>query len=196
MGSAKSGKNAARGVTAKGKSGAKSKATRKAKTKSKRELTLVGGNKPHMRPKSKANWTQAKKAEFLMVLGETCNVTQAAKEAGVCVSYAYKKRASDAAFRAGWAEALATAYRRLELVLLERAFTGTEKVTVRKDGSEERMLEYSNQLALSLLKMHRDSVGEAEAEIPSESADEVRERLIKKLRRLKARNDEANSSDA
>ena len=37
--------------------------------------------------------------------------------------------------------ALAGAYERFELVLLERFFNGTEKVVVRKDGSEERMRE-------------------------------------------------------
>lgn len=152
-------------------------------------LILAAGAKPQLRGQSKANWTKAKESKFLTVLGETCNVTRAAKQAGICLSYAYKKRASDAAFRAGWADALAVAYRRLELVLLERAFNGTEKVTSRRDGSEERMREYSNQLGLALLKMHRDSVGETEAEIPSDDIDEVKERLIKKLQRLKARND-------
>jgi hypothetical protein len=67
----------------------------------------------------------------------------------------------DAAFRAGWIEAVGTAYQRLELVLLDRAFNGTEKLITRRDGSEERMVEYSNQLGLALLKMHRDTAGEA-----------------------------------
>lgn len=158
-------------------------------------LVLAAGGRPQLRARSTANWTKAKERAFLSVLGETCNVTRAAKVAGVCLSYTYKKRVADAAFRAGWAEALATAYRRLELVLLERAFNGTEKVTKRRDGSEERIREYSNQLGLSLLKMHRDSIAETEAEISSESADEIRERLIQKLRRLKARNDQENQAD-
>jgi hypothetical protein len=66
----------------------------------------------------------------------------------------------------------------------------------RKDGSEERMLEYSNQLGLTLLKMHRDTAVEAETEFTPESADEIRERLIKKLKRLKARNDAEDSADS
>ena len=81
-------------------------------------------------------------------------------------------------------------------MLLEGFFNGTEKVVIRKDGSEERMREYSNQLGLALLKMYRDTMVEAEAEISVESGDEVRERLIKKLKRLKARNDQENSPDA
>jgi hypothetical protein len=93
----------------------------------------------------------------------------------------------DAAFRAGWLEAIGTAYQRLELVLLDRAFNGVEKVVTRRDGSEERMVEYSNQLAMSLLKMHRDTATEASTEMPAEDLDELRKRLIGKLERLKKR---------
>jgi hypothetical protein len=104
---------------------------------------------------------------------------------------AYRRRQKDAAFRAGWNSALAEGYRRLELVLLERAFNGVEKVIRRRDGSEERMREYPNDLALRLLKMHRDSAlaGEAELETPAADIDEIRERLVRKLHRLKARDE-------
>lgn len=142
-------------------------------------LALVAGDKPQMREASAANWTKGKEREFLSVLAETCNVTQAAREAGVSVSYAYKKRTSDAKFRAAWLEALSVAYQRLELVLLDRAFNGIEKLVKRRDGTEERMLEYSNQLGLTLLKMHRETAVEANIEIPVDEIDDIRERLIK-----------------
>ena len=140
-----------------------------------------------MRKASRRNWTKTKESEFLSVLAETCNVTEAARQAGVCLSYAYKRRASNAGFRAGWMQAIGDAYQRLELVLLDRAFNGTEKVVKRRDGSEERMLEYSNQLGLSLLKMHRNTAAEAASEMPSEDVGEMREQLVKKLLRLKKR---------
>jgi len=140
-----------------------------------------------MRKASRRNWTKTKESKFLSVLAETCNVTEAARQAGVCLSYAYKRRASNAGFRAGWMQAIGDAYQRLELVLLDRAFNGTEKVVKRRDGSEERMLEYSNQLGLSLLKMHRNTAAEAASEMPSEDVGEMREQLVKKLLRLKKR---------
>ena len=121
------------------------------------ELMLVGGEKSQMRKASNRDWSKAKEQGFLSVLAETCNVTCAAAEAGVSVSAAYRRRKVDAGFRAAWLEAIGLAYQRLELVLLERAFAGTEKIVRRKDGSEERMVEYPNQLALTLLKMHRDT---------------------------------------
>ncbi len=152
-----------------------------------RKLVLVGREKPQLRSASKHNWTKAKQAEFLSVLAETCNVTRACEQSGISVTHAYRKRKADAGFRAAWIEAVAAAYQRVELVLLDRAFNGTEKVVTRRDGSEERMREYSNQLGLTLLKMHRDTAAEAGSEPPGEDVEEMRERLAKKLLRLKER---------
>ena len=152
-----------------------------------KKLKLIGGKKPRMQRAQQRDWTKAKEARFLSALADSCNVTLAAEEAGVSISGAYKRRRENAAFRAGWLEALSVAYQRLELVLLDRAFNGTEKLVKRRDGSEERMLEYSNQLGLTLLKMHRDTAGAAAIEVRPEQGDELRQRLFNKLRRLKAR---------
>ena len=115
----------------------------------KSNLVLVAGEKPQLRKASARDWSKAKAASFLGALAETCNVTEACRRSGVPMTVAYRRRKSDAAFRTGWLEAIGAAYRRLELVLLDRAFNGTEKVK-RHDGSEERMLEYSNQLGRRL----------------------------------------------
>jgi aspartate aminotransferase-like enzyme len=72
-------------------------------------------------------------------------------------------------------------------VLLDRAFNGTEKIIQRHDGTEDRMREYPNKLGLSLLKMHRHTAAETVREAPPEDVDEVRERVIRKLLRLKER---------
>ena len=151
------------------------------------KLRLRGGKKPQLRKAQRRDWTKAKEARFLSALADSCNVTHAAEAAAVSISGAYKRRRENAAFRAGWLEALSAAYQRLELVLLDRAFNGTEKLVKRRDGSEERMLEYSNQLGLTLLKMHRETANEAATEFQPDQLDEMRERLFNKLRRLKAR---------
>ena len=151
------------------------------------ELMLVVGEKSQLRKASNRDWSKAKEQVFLTVLAETCNVTCAAAEAGVSVSAAYRRRKADAGFRAAWLEAIGSAYQRLELVLLERAFAGTEKIVRRKDGSEERMVEYPNQLALTLLKMHRDTAMEASADFAPDDIEEVRQRVIAKLERLRRR---------
>lgn len=160
-----------------------------------RGLVLVGSDKGQLRKASGRNWTRAKESEFLSVLAGTCNVTLAAAEAGVSVSHAYRRRKSNAAFRAAWLEAIGTAYQRLELVLLDRAFNGTEKVIRRKDGSEERMLEYSNQLGLTLLKMHRDGAVASAPESEPDNIEEIRERLFNKLERLRKREENRGAAE-
>jgi hypothetical protein len=152
-----------------------------------RKLVLVSGKKPQMRKASGRSWSKTKASIFLSVLADTCNVTEACRKSGISTAAVYRRKKNDAAFRAGWREALGTAYQRLELVLLDRAFTGTEKVVTRKDGSQESMTEYSNQLGLTLLKMHRDSAKEAEPESEPHNIDEIRERLFNKLERLRQR---------
>ena len=164
--------------------------------KRKKEVTLVAGAKPQLRERSPRDWSKAKSKAFLRALAETCNVSEACRESGVSVSAAYARRKVDAPFRAGWIDALGEAYQRLELVLLDRAFNGTEKLLTRKDGSEERMREYSNQLGLTLLKMHRDSAVAADREFSPEQVDELRERLLNKFRRLKQRDDKDKEESA
>lgn len=160
----------------------------------KSKLILVGARKPQLKKASQRDWSKAKARAFLSSLAETCNVGEACRSSGVPMTVAYRRRKADAAFRAGWIEAIGLAYQRLELVLLGRAFNGTEKLVKRRDGSEERMLEYSNQLGLTLLKMHRDSAGQVNAELPPEDLDELRDRLVAKLGRLKSRNAEEDSA--
>lgn len=129
------------------------------------------------------------------VLTETCNVTQAAKVVGMSISGTYQRRKKHAAFRAGWGESLAIAYRRLELVLLDRSFNGSDKVVTRRNGSEERIREYPNNIALALLRMHRETVIEAETEFAPQELEELRQKLIGKLDRLKAREDARDGAD-
>ena len=72
-------------------------------------------------------------------------------------------------------------------MLLERSFNGTEKVITRKDGSEERVREYPDNIAIQLLKMHKDTAEEAEREHSPAAVEELREKLRRKLARLKTR---------
>lgn len=155
-----------------------------------RKLVVTGGKKPQVRKASRRSWTKAKQTKFLSILAETCNVSAAARRMRISASHAYERRKTDAAFRAGWIEAIGTAYERLELMLLDRAFNGTEKVIRRKDGSEERMIEYPDQLGLALLKMHRPTALQANSELPAADVEEIRARLLKKFERLQKRLDQ------
>ena len=154
-----------------------------------KKLTVAGRSRPQLRKPRKNGWTKAKEEKFFTALAETCNVTLAVEASGMSLTGAYERRKKVAAFRAGWSEAIGSAYQRLELVMLDRALNGTEKIVVRKDGSEERMRDYPNQIAMTLLKMHRDSAMEAIEEPAEAEIEEVRERLFEKLQRLRKRQD-------
>lgn len=79
-----------------------------------------------------------KKEAFLAILSETCNVSEAARAAGIGRRTAYNWRESDPEFAAAWTEAEETAVDALEQVAWDRA----------KLGQSDRMLEI-------LLKAHR-----------------------------------------
>ncbi len=151
------------------------------------DLVLTSGIKPRLRKRTQRDWTRKKEEAFLAALAETCNVTQSAKAAGVSLPGVYRRRRVNAAFRAGWAEAIANAYQRLELMMLERALNGTEKIIIRKDGSEERVRDYPNQVAMNLLKMHRDTAAQAIEAPAAADIEGMRERLFDKLQRMRKR---------
>jgi hypothetical protein len=153
-------------------------------------MTLVAAARPQLKKKARRDWSKEKAARFLGVLTETCNVSEACRKSGVPMTVAYRRRKMDAGFRASWNEAIAIGYQRLEAVLLDRAFNGTERVVTKKDGSEERMREYPNQLGLMLLRMHRETAMEADSDLPEEDDNEIRERLVRKLQRMKIRDAE------
>ena len=152
-----------------------------------KELTLVAARKPQRKKQAPRDWTKDKADRFLGVLADTCNVSEACRQTGISMTVVYRRRKMDAKFRTAWNETLSGAYSRLELVLLDRAFNGTEKLITRKDGSEERVREYPNGIALQLLKMHQDTAIAAEAVHSPDEINELRERIQAKLVRLRKR---------
>ena len=148
---------------------------------------LVAGGAPKKRKAVARDWSKAKDQKFVEALGETCNVTLACEAAGVSTTSAYKRRKENAAFRNAWREAIGLAYQKLELVLIERALNGTEKIVIKGEGREERMREYPNHIALQLLKMHRETAIEAQTEVPEDEVSEARQRVLEKLGRLRER---------
>lgn len=77
-------------------------------------------------------WATSKRrqAKFVSTLAQTCNVSGAARTAGVATSTCYRWRAQDAGFAAAWDAALAIGYDRLEAALLDYALEKIERGTV------------------------------------------------------------------
>lgn len=89
--------------------------------------------------------TKAKRKLFLDRLAATCNVTDAARAAGVKKSNCYNLRRRDPQFAALWREAIATGYELLEAALLANALNDINDVDIEPDVtldlvSEERRI--------------------------------------------------------
>jgi len=148
-------------------------------------LVLEGGKRVRKVKPSYRSWTAAKQKGFIEALAECCNVKLAAKKAGVSTSMAYVRRGKDASFRAGWDRAMATGYAQLEMMLLERALHGVEKTVIARDGTKTVMREYSDRVALALLRMHRDNAALADEHVDDREWQEARERIVERLQRLR-----------
>lgn len=151
----------------------------------------TGKRKRRVRP-SPRSWTAAKESKFLEALASCCNVKLAATIAKVSTSAVYVRRTRNASFRLAWDGALATGYAQLELMMLERALHGVEKIVIARDGTQTRMREYSDRVALALLRMHRDTAKVADEPVDDDEFDEARARIVARIERLRER-DEDNS---
>ena len=151
------------------------------------EMVMSGGARPKLRAGRPSDWTRAMADQFVEVLADSCNVTLAAQAIRRSVANVYRRRAKDASFRAAWDQALAVGYSRLELMLLERALHGVEKVVKTVDGTSLVMREYPDRVALTLLRMHRETAALAGDNVESEEYRDACERIIGKLERLRER---------
>lgn len=83
-------------------------------------------SKPRRSPKTIR--TARARETFLRVLSETCNASEAARQAGIGRSSAYEWRKDDAAFAADWDDAEQVAIDKLEHVARERAIDGSDRM--------------------------------------------------------------------
>ena len=150
-------------------------------------LILESGRRKRKVTPSYRSWTKAKERKFLEALATCCNVKLAARTAKVSTSAAYVRRTKSATFRTAWETALATGYAQLEMMMLERALHGVEKVVIARDGTKTVMREYSDRVALTLLRMHRGTAKTADEPIDDLEYEEAKERIIARLERLRER---------
>nr|WP_294849863.1 hypothetical protein [uncultured Sphingomonas sp.] len=160
------------------------------------KLVLRGGKRPKLVTGRPSTWTKAMAQQFIEVLSETCNVGIAARAIGRSISNVYKQRTKDAAFRAAWDQAIVVAFGKLEMMMLERALHGSEKLVVARDGTSTIMREYNDRVALALLRMHRDTAREADTPIDHEDYNEACERIMARLERIKPGDEGAASEPA
>ncbi len=92
---------------------------------------------------------------FINVLRETCNVSEAARSAGIGRRTAYEWRDKDPAFAADWEDAEEEAADKLEREAWRRAVEGIDKPVVHQGVITATYKEYSDKMLEILLKGHR-----------------------------------------
>lgn len=116
------------------------------------------GGRPQIRAKHKRALTAREIGLFLAALGETCNVSLAARESGRQAQLFYHLRRRDSGFRAAWLEALSSGYDHLEMELLHRARFGTPRDVFHQGRKTATTRTFNDGAALRLLHFHRKTV--------------------------------------
>ena len=151
-------------------------------------VTLDGKSSPKLRRRSKQAITPEQQEIFFDALADSCNVDLSARRAGFSACWAYRKRRTDASFRHQWAAAVREGYAKLELMLLERAMKGTpRKVRISGGGGDEIIREYSNTLAIALLRRHAETVDGLDGLDDDDGNEELRAKIIAQLDLIRER---------
>ena len=98
-------------------------------------------------PKTAKQWTT-----FLMVLSETAMVSKACVAANITRNCAFDRKRDDAEFAKLWEEAYDRGYLKMEEEVQRRAFEGTRKPQYRNGQLVDWSHDYSDALAVFLLK--------------------------------------------
>ncbi|TKD50208.1 terminase [Sphingomonas baiyangensis] len=99
--------------------------------------------------------TDRARETFLKTLRETCNVSEAARAAGIGRRTAYEWREADETFAANWQDAEDEAADKLEREAWRRAVEGTDKPVTFQGAITATYKEYSDRMLEILLKAHR-----------------------------------------
>jgi hypothetical protein len=136
-------------------------------------------------------WNQRKEKAFFEAA--TANVKRAAKAAGVSPNAVYARRMRDAYFKAKWAAVLESGRASIEMKLVEAANRSFEPEELDTGAVEPKV---SVAEAIRIVQVHGSKKSEEElpnpfaeqaASMTQEDVAELRERIIRKLRRLRDR---------
>lgn len=154
------------------------------------DLVVMGGKGRLLvkTKRSRREISQRSRDQFILSLGETCNVSLSAERAGVALSTVYKMRQRDAAFAAAWQRALDDGYQRLEMGLLHAALAAVEGPPEGSEAQKGAVVEpMTMDQALRVLGRHEGSVrgGKLRSLRPGKgkmpTSEETDEAILKRL---------------
>ncbi|MBX9858884.1 MAG: hypothetical protein K2Y20_04745 [Sphingomonas sp.] len=127
-----------------------------------------------------------RRTKFLKKLAQTANVSLSARHAGISKSALYKYRQKTASFAAAWDDALGEALDALEQAVIERAQHGVEKPVFFGGNQIGTVRNYSDALAMFMLKAKRPEVyARLSEELPNQDRDAAaRTEVLRRIERL------------
>lgn len=146
-------------------------------------------------PTRRDGWTQRRRAKFLALLRDTCNVREAARSVRLSVTGAYDLRRRDRGFAQEWKEALEEGYAELEMALLRQSIFGSETTETTDEGRPDapvktkKVHSYPHATALRLLLAHKASVDAYRHEqgIERPGSEQIRAEIQVKIAAMRAR---------
>ena len=149
---------------------------------------------PQVKRVNSARWSEAKERKFFDELVATANVRRAAEAAGVSSQAVYARRAKSAVFRRRWDQALANGRAAIEMGLVAEAKRSLDPDEMDLPAPEPRV---SVGEAIKITQMAQGPGGRGRggpaafeddgAEAQEQAMEELRERLMMKLDRLRDR---------
>jgi hypothetical protein len=136
------------------------------------------------RPRAPLKLTPEKLTAFCAALAESCNVGKACAAIDVARVTAYKWRAEVDGFRGAWDEALEIGVSALEDEAHRRAFEGVDKPLMHQGLVATVVREYSDTLAIFLLKAHAPEKYRERSEVQLNATLNISEKLQKARERV------------
>lgn len=107
-------------------------------------------------------------------LSEWPNVSRAARAAGVSRKTAYQHRQLHEEFAEAWENALETGLDKWEEEAARRAFEGVDKPVIYQGEITDTYKEYSDTLAITMLKAHRGEKYRERSEVKTDGTLEIK----------------------
>lgn len=104
--------------------------------------------------KKVVGWTKEREGRFFDAVAETCNVSLAARRAGVSVASAYARRRRHAGFAQRWEIAVDEAIMTLSMAIAERGLNG---VRDEPGTGTKGVRKFNEAAALGLIKIHHEA---------------------------------------
>lgn len=149
-----------------------------------RRIQMRAARGSHKAKPKRQFFTKERRQQFLDHFAASCNAAAAARAVRISENTVYAWRGKDEQFQAGWIEALAQGYARLEAELVRAS---AEALKIRPDKKAAvRVGTVDPKTALAVLEAYRRSGGRAPGEVWPHPYDieAVRARLEKKMKAL------------